>query len=630
MQKFLLLLFICLLLSASAYSQSKWPDFNFRTHPIYPNLANNKIYKFSGCLRLLDDRVFCAGATTIGSDLKFVPTTETAIYNPRTEEWITGAPLRAARRTQVMKLLPDGRVLMVGGFNEITDPGGYPYSAVRSVEIYDPYNSKSELVSISNYPGNYFYTPLLQAPVGIILPDSRMLQISTTTLSLSLGGGALMLDWKKGMIEILPTPPGHFIHGRINLSYLQDGRILCSIHKLDQSDPDKGVMDAPPTLSIFDPAIKQWSPFPIQSPANPLYSSWFFLQEPLPSQQFPVFSASNFYVEGGDTTPRIDYFDVNQGVIPGFRIDLVARDSRWLANMTATEWGEILVVGKELAPANKERILNLNTKTVTYFENPIGWRYETIPLSNGDFWNMDYSYLNPVDAPLNAAVTTSGSYAMKPLARGSLITLFGEKLIEGQAAPQLTLLTASKERFPARVLYSSPTQVNAVLPDNPGMEGRALLCLGQSAQQKCTPITIVRTAPDVLTADSSGRGAAAALFYRAKQDGTNGRYEPVVRFENGKPVLIPAQPPAEGEVLYLILFGTGWRNHAAANGRLREGVSAYLNDTPGQVAFAGAQGDFYGLDQMNIQIVPSLKGRQVVQVQADGKLANPVEIALHD
>ncbi|MGH9839484.1 MAG: hypothetical protein ACREEM_11945 [Blastocatellia bacterium] len=169
-----------------------------------------------------------------------------------------------------------------------------------------------------------------------------------------------------------------------------------------------------------------------------------------------------------------------------------------------------------------------------------------------------------------------------------------------------------------------------MLPGNPGIEGQALLCLTQYAQPKCTPITVVRTAPDVLTADASGRGAAAALFYRAKLDGTEGRYEPVTTIESGKPVLVPARPPAEDEVLYLILFGTGWRNHATANGQLREGASAYLNDTPAQVTFAGAQGDFYGLDQMNIQIVPSLKGKQIVQVQADGKLANPVEIALRD
>jgi uncharacterized protein (TIGR03437 family) len=621
MSRFLLLPLICLLLSISAFSQSKWPAFDLRAHAVYPNLANGKINRFSGCLRLLDDRIFCAGATTIGDGGKFVPTTETAIYNPRPEKWSTGAPLQAARRTQVMKLLPDGRVLMVGGFNEIPDPGGYPYSAVRSVEIYDPYNNKSELIPISNYTGDYFYNGLLQAPVGIILPDSRLLLIALTS------NNTMILDWKKGMVEIVPNPPGHVPHGTTTLSYIQDGRILCSIHQIDQSG--QVPKDAPPTLSIFDPATKQWSLLPIESPANQLYSSWAILPAS-PSQQFIAFYTRNIYVDEFAKPPSIDFFDVNRGVLTGFTIESIAEDSRWLVYLIPSEWGEYLVVGNELLPVKKERILNLNNKTVTYFDNPFGWRYETIPLSNGDFWNFDYSYTNPVDAPFNGIVTASGSYSMKPLARGSLITLFGERLVEGQAPPQLALLTASKEQLPVRILYSSPTQINAVLPDNPGIEGRALLCLTQYQPSKCTPITVVRTAPDVLTADASGRGAAAALFYRAKTDGSEARYEPVARFENGKPVLIPAQPPAEDEVLYLILFGTGWRNRAAANGRLREGVSAYLNDTPAPVTFAGAQGDFFGLDQMNIQIAPSLKGKQVVQVQADGKLANPVEIALRD
>jgi uncharacterized protein (TIGR03437 family) len=627
MPKFLLLPLICLLLSISALSQSKWPDFDLRAHATYPNLANGKIRSFSGCLRLLDDRIFCAGATTIGDGGKFVPTMETAIYNPRTAEWVTGAPLREARRTQVMKLLSDGRVLMVGGLNDVPDPGGYPYSAVRSVEIYDPYINKSDLIPISNYTGNYFYNILLQPPVGIILQDSRLLLVSTTSVNSSPGGGALILDWRHGMVEIVPTPPGHTTGNKPTLSYLQDGRILYSIHKLDQSGMIP--MDAPPTLSIYDQATKQWSLLPIESPANPLYSSWAILP-PSPAQQFIAFYTKNLYVDEFLKPPSIDFFDVNKGVIPGFTIEAIAKNSHWLVNLTASEWGEYLVVGDELQPVNKERILNLNNKTVTYFDNPFGWRYETIPLSNGDFWNFDFSYVNPVDAPFNGVVTTSGGYSIRPFARGSLITLFGDKLIEGQAAPQLALLTASKDQLPVKILYSSPTQINAVLPDNPGIEGRALLCLTQFSQPKCTPIAVVRTAPDVLTADASGRGAAAALFYRAKQDGTNGRYEPVATFENGKPVLVPARAPANDEVLYLVLFGSGWRNHAPANGRLREGVSAYLNDTPAQVNFAGAQGGFFGLDQMNIQIVPSLKGKQVVQILADSKLANPVEIALLD
>ena len=90
------------------------------------------------------------------------------------------------------------------------------------------------------------------------------------------------------------------------------------------------------------------------------------------------------------------------------------------------------------------------------------------------------------------------------------------------------------------------------------------------------------------------------------------------------------RPGAADENLFLVLYGTGWRNRAAANGRLKEGVSAYFNEIFMPVAYAGVQGTLFGLDQMNIQIPPELKGRQTVQIQADGKLANPVEIALRD
>ena len=290
-----------------------------------------------------------------------------------------------------------------------------------------------------------------------------------------------------------------------------------------------------------------------------------------------------------------------------------------------------MVSGEQLFPENKDRIYNINNQSVTYFANPKGWRVETLPLANGDFWNYDYSYVNPVDAPLNAAITSTASYAVKPLARGGFITIFGKELTGSSNDATLFLLTAEMKRLPLQVIYRSSEQINAVLPNDAAAEGRTLLCSGvEGTAPRCTPMTVVRTAPDVFTADASGRGAPAALFYRAKKDGSEGRYEPVTRVENGKPVLAPARPPAADEVLFLVLFGTGWRNHAPANGMIREGVSVYFNQTFARVAYAGAQGDFSGLDQMNIEIPVTLRGRQTVQAQADGLFANPVEIALQE
>jgi AAA ATPase domain len=53
-----------------------------------------------------------------------------------------------------------------------------------------------------------------------------------------------------------------------------------------------------------------------------------------------------------------------------FRIEPLTKDSQWLVKMTSIEWGEMLMVGNQLAPAKKERILNLNNKTATLIIAP--------------------------------------------------------------------------------------------------------------------------------------------------------------------------------------------------------------------------------------------------------------------
>ncbi|NOT63680.1 MAG: hypothetical protein HOP19_25995 [Acidobacteria bacterium] len=615
--------FLNVLCSCLIAAQSKWPAFETVSHDIYPNVASGKILGFSGCLRLLDGRIYCAGATVIDASAKFVPSAETAIFDPRTSAWKQAAPLAEARRLQVMSLLPDGRVLMAGGYNGIPDSSGYPISAVQSAEIYDPYNNRSERIATPDYNWRAMYSALLVPPVSILLPDARLLIISRQS-----GGvdSSIILDWKTGQIERVPNPPLHSGIRIYVLSLLGDGRVLLSSHLYEQTG--MGVVDAAPVLGIFDPVAKQWTQITWPDPKKFLY--WVLL--PSPSFQSSMLGNQlvGYYFDT-NSSPKsyLTYLDLDKGLTTGFEITPLTETSEPLITMAPSDWGEILVSGRDIYPENKDRIYNVHNQSVTYLATPKEPR-GAIPLANGDFWGLDYRYANQADNPLNAVVTSSGSYAIKPFARGSLITLFGDKMVEGQGVPEMSLLTTTKEKLPVRMIYASPTQINAVLPDQEGIEGRALLCLTQAQQTKCTPITVVRTAPDVLTADASGRGAAAALFYRAKRDGSMGRYEPVTTLENGKLVLVPARPPAEDEVLFLVLYGTGWRNRAAANGRLKEGVSVYCNDTAMQVPYAGAQGTFFGLDQMNIQIPPALKGRQVVQVLADGKLANPVEIALRD
>jgi uncharacterized protein (TIGR03437 family) len=76
----------------------------------------------------------------------------------------------------------------------------------------------------------------------------------------------------------------------------------------------------------------------------------------------------------------------------------------------------------------------------------------------------------------------------------------------------------------------------------------------------------------------------------------------------------------------LIFFGTGIRFRSALTN-----VIAKLGNTEVQVGYAGAQGDFVGLDQVNLLLPRSLRGLGDIgaMVIADGDASNSVRINIH-
>ena len=91
-------------------------------------------------------------------------------------------------------------------------------------------------------------------------------------------------------------------------------------------------------------------------------------------------------------------------------------------------------------------------------------------------------------------------------------------------------------------------------------------------------------------------------------------YEPIVRLDSQNQfVLIPIDlGPDLGNAtdrVFLVAFGTGFRFRSSLNA-----VTAIIGGTPAQLTFAGAQPNFTGLDQANIQLPRSLIGRGEVDV----------------
>ena len=117
-------------------------------------------------------------------------------------------------------------------------------------------------------------------------------------------------------------------------------------------------------------------------------------------------------------------------------------------------------------------------------------------------------------------------------------------------------------------------------------------------------------APGLFTANASGEGVAAALVLRVKSDGTQS-YEQVAEFDaqQNRFVARPLDLGPADEQVYLVLFGTGIRHRSSLSA-----VKAFIRGVSLEVTFAGAQGDFVGLDQVNFLVPRSLAGRGEVEI----------------
>ena len=82
--------------------------------------------------------------------------------------------------------------------------------------------------------------------------------------------------------------------------------------------------------------------------------------------------------------------------------------------------------------------------------------------------------------------------------------------------------------------------------------------------------------------------------------------------------------PATDQV-YLVLFGTGIRGRSSL-----AGVAATIGGLDADVTFAGPQGQFDGLDQVNVRLPRSLAGvgRVEIGLTVDGWEANTVTVTI--
>ena len=245
-----------------------------------------------------------------------------------------------------------------------------------------------------------------------------------------------------------------------------------------------------------------------------------------------------------------------------------------------------------------------------------------------------YSVLRAdIITPAVAAFVNSAGFQTGPVAPQQLVTAFGSGFATqtitapGQPLP-LTLgntvitITDSKGTVSSAPLYVSPSQASFLIPSGVAA-GTASVKVTRGGTTVLTgSLTVASVSPGLYSANGNGAGVAAAL---AERISASNAVTPLTVFscESGVAVSCLSSPLSLGsstDTVYVSLYGTGIRGAGT--------VQAYVAGQPVPLLYAGPQGQYQGLDQVNISLPRSLAGMGEVSVYltGDGNVSNMITV----
>jgi uncharacterized protein (TIGR03437 family) len=218
------------------------------------------------------------------------------------------------------------------------------------------------------------------------------------------------------------------------------------------------------------------------------------------------------------------------------------------------------------------------------------------------------------------ALTSAASVLAGPLAAGSIASAWGSQLASGTAGATVSVTDRAGTSRPATVFYASPSQVNFRIP--PGTaSGAASLSIASAGTVTSAVMQIAAVSPGIFQLNGTALAAAQVARVRSGQPTV---LEAVYLVGAGNAVLpLPIDLGPATDAVYLTIYATGLQN--------AKSVAVTVGGQTVPVLYAGVQGTYDGLDQVNVGPVPrSLtgSGRVNIVLTADGETANPVELAI--
>ncbi len=212
--------------------------------------------------------------------------------------------------------------------------------------------------------------------------------------------------------------------------------------------------------------------------------------------------------------------------------------------------------------------------------------------------------LNLSQPPPPLSVVSAAGFAPGPLAPGSIASAFGEKLAPGATVSVQDSAGTSRV---APLFFASSSQINFLVPAETAI-GPATIAVSGGLTAK---VQIAAVAPALF---SAGSGVAAGYAVQVAPGGS----------QTGMPDLAAPIDVSQPGQVFLTLFGTGFGAAGAGS------TTATVQGVSVPVTYAGPQGAFTGLDQVNLLLPSSLAGTGSarISVSIGGVISNTVYITI--
>jgi uncharacterized protein (TIGR03437 family) len=231
---------------------------------------------------------------------------------------------------------------------------------------------------------------------------------------------------------------------------------------------------------------------------------------------------------------------------------------------------------------------------------------------------------NP-EIPAVGAMVSSGSYSSQTSpSPGELVSIFGVKLADGiEFASTLPLKTQMQGGLlalggrPLPIVYTSPNQVNAILPYGitPGMTYQLIATRGNRLSVPQS-VTVVAAEPAIFSIDSSGKGQGDIFVYHSATE---------------QILAAPGQPAQAGDILIIYCAGLGSVDPLIDAGvavdrliQTANPIGLTIGGVQAQVLFSGLTGGLTGLYQVNAKMPDGVNpGDAVPVVLTLGNISSP-------